>query len=181
MGSPGFLACGATALGFGIGIPPILPIQWDESFPFIVAEMPAEANLAFLFTVGTYPSDTGVPELYELDADLLIKAWLGPFSLYAGGGVASWWQPLGASWEWTPRMSVVAGAQLWILSSFTLFAQVRSLDSWPPTWTLHPTVALGTEIAFASVRPSTLRTDGEYLWLLVGLGVLALLAYYPRV
>ena len=78
-------------------------------------------------------------------------------------------------------MNVMVGTQLWILDGFALFVQARSLDLLPPSWTLDPMITLGVELGFDKVRPDPPCTDGNYLWLLVGIGVLALLAYYPRI
>lgn len=173
------VARGTAAGGFGVGVPPVLPINWNESFSFVTTEVLADGNLSFLLTLGTYPAD--FPGLYEADATFLLKAWLGPMALYAGGGFSLQWKLIGEAWLWSPFMNVMTGVQLWIIDSFALFAQLRSLDPLPPTWTLDPEVSVGALIAFGRVRPSSPRVDGDYLWLLIGLGVLALLAYYPRV
>jgi hypothetical protein len=172
---------GGTAIGFGVGAPPAFPIQWPELFPFILVETPVEGNLTFLFTLGVYPSEVGLPEVFEVDTNLLIKAWVGPATVFAGGGLAIQWDPLSLFGTWIPLIHVMAGTQLWILDSFALFVHVRSLDLLPPTWSLDPMVTLGAELGFGKVRPVPLRLDGEYLWLLVGVSVLAILAYYPRI
>lgn len=174
-------AFGSTAIGFGVGAPPIFPIQWENSFPFILIETLAEGSLSLLLTLGVYPSELGIPELFEIDTNLLIKAWVGPATLFAGGGLAVQWDPLSPSGTWIPLMNVMAGTQLWILDGFALFVQVRSLDLLPPSWSLDPMITLGAELGFGKVRPDPPRSNGNYLWLLVGVGVLALLAYYPRI
>ncbi|MCK4599808.1 hypothetical protein KAU37_08340 [Candidatus Bipolaricaulota bacterium] len=172
-------AYGTNTIGFGVGVPPVLPIAWSESFSFLTTEILAESNLSFLLTLGTYPAY--FPNLYQADAALIVKAWLGPLSLYAGGGLSLQWRLIGDAWLLSPFMNVVAGAKLWIVDSFAFCAQVRSLDLLPASWTLDPEVSLGTTIAFGKARPALPRVDEDYLWILVGLGVLALLAYYPRI
>ena len=173
------LAYGAIGIGFGVGVPAALPIDWGASFTFATLEVLAESNLSFLFTLGTYPTD--FPELYEGNASLLAKAWSGPVALYAGGGFSLQWRLVGTAWLWTPFMNVKTGVQLWILDSLAFFAQVRSLDPLPAEWSFNPEFSLGTSISFGKARPPSPRLDGGYLWLVIGLWVLAFLAYYPRV
>jgi len=169
---------GANAIGFGVGVPVALPIDWGASFTFATSEVLAESNLSFLFTFGTYPTD--FPELYEGNASLLAKAWSGPIALYAGGGFSLQWRLVNTAWLWTPFMNVKTGVQLWILDSLAFFVQVRSLDPLPAVWSFNPEVSLGTTISFGKARPPYPRRDGGYLWLIIGLWVLAFLAYYPR-
>lgn len=172
-------AYGAIGIGFGVGVPAALPVDWGASFTFATSEVLAESNLSFLFTFGTYPTD--FPELYEGNASLLAKAWSGPVALYAGGGFSLQWRLVGTAWLWTPFMNVKTGVQLWILDSLAFFAQVRSLDPLPAEWSFNPEIALGTSISFGKARPPSPRLDGGYLWLIIGLWVLAFLAYYPRI
>jgi hypothetical protein len=168
-----------VAIGFGVGVPPAFPIQWDESFSFLTAEFLPDPNLTLLFTLGTYPAD--FPTLYEGSGSLIVKAWVGPVALYGGGGLSIQSRLIDEAWLWSPYMNVVAGTQLWILDSFAICAQVRSLELLPPTWTLHPEVSLGVSLAFGEARPASPQEDeGMYLWIIVGLSVLTLLAYYPR-
>lgn len=171
-------AYGANAIGFGVGVPAALPIDWGASFTFATSEVLAESNVSFLFTFGTYPTD--FPELYEGNASLLAKAWSGPIALYAGGGFSLQWRLVNTAWLWTPFMNVKTGVQLWILDSLAFFIQVRSLDPLPAVWSFNPEVSLGTTISFGKARPPYPRRDGGYLWLIIGLWVLAFLAYYPR-
>ncbi len=169
---------GANTIGLGVGVPPTLPIDWNASFTFATAEVLAEANLSFLLTLGTYPAD--FPDLYEGNASLLVKAWAGPVALYAGGGFSLQWRLVGGAWLCSPFVNLMTGTQLWILDSFAFFVQVRSLDSLPTTWSFNPEIALGLTLGLGRVRPPSPRFDGGYLWLLVGLWVLAFVAYYPR-
>jgi len=169
---------GANTIGFGVGVPPTLPIDWNASFTFAIFEILAESNLSFLLTVGTYPAD--FPELYEGNASLLVKAWAGPVALYAGGGFSLQWQLVGDTWLWSPFANLMTGTQLWIHDSFAFFAQIRSLDPLPTTWSFNPEIALGMTIGLGRIRPPCPRFDGDYVWFLVGLWVLAFIAYYPR-
>jgi hypothetical protein len=172
-------AYGAIGIGFGVGVPAALPIDWGASFTFAASEVLAESNLSFLFTFGTYPTD--FPELYEGNASLVAKAWSGPIALYAGGGFSLQWRLANTAWRWTPFMNVKTGVQLWILDSLAFFAQVRSLDPLPAVWSFNPEISLGTTISFGKARPAYPRLDGGYLWLIIGLWVLGFLAYYPRI
>ena len=169
---------GAHTIGFGVGVPPVLPIDWNAAFTFATAEALAEANLSFLLSLGTYPAD--FPAFYEGNASLLVKAWAGPLALYAGGGFSLQWQLVDDAWLWSPFVNLTTGTQLWILDSFAFFVQVRSLDPLPTTWTFNPEIALGLTLGLGRVRPPGPRFDGDYLWFLVGLWVLAFIAYYPR-
>ena len=170
---------GANAIGFGVGVPPTLPIDWDASFTFATFEILAESNLSFLLTVGTYPVD--FPELYEGNASLLVKAWAGPMALYAGGGFSLQWRLIGDVWLWSPFVNLMTGTQLWIVDSLAFFVQVRSLDPLLASWSFNPEISLGTTISLGRARPPDPRLDGDYLWLIIGLWVLAFLAYYPRI
>lgn len=172
------VACGTNTFGFGVGVPPTSPINWNASFTFAATEVLAESNLSFLFTLGTYPAF--FPELHEGSASLLVKAWAGPIALYAGGGFSLQWRLIGNAWLWSPSIHLISGAQLWIIDSFAVFTQVRSLEDFSTPWTFDPEVALGVTIAFDRARPTDLRIDGDYFWLLVGLWVIAFLSYSPR-
>ncbi len=169
---------GANTIGFGVGVPPTLPIDWDASFSFAAAEILAETNLSFLLTVGTYP--VSFPELYEGNTSLLVKAWAGPVALYAGGGFSLQWQLIGGTWLWSPFVNLMTGMQLWIHDSVAFFVRVRSLDPLPTTWSFNPEIALGVTLGLGRVRPPCPRVDGDYLWLIIGLWVLAFIVYYPR-
>ena len=171
-------AFGASTIGFGVGAPADLPIDWGASFTFAASEVLAESNVSFLFTFGTYPSD--FPELYEGNASLLVKAWSGPLALFAGGGFSLQWRLIDTAWLWTPCMNVKTGVQLWIVDSLAFFVQLRSLEPLPAAWSFNPEISLGTAISFGEARPASPRLDGGYLWLILGLWVLAFLAYYPR-
>ncbi len=168
-----------AAFGFGVGVPAALPVQLDRSFSFLTAELFPDPNLTFLFTLGTYPAD--FPDLYETGGSLVLKGWFGPVNIYGGGGLAFQAQWLSSGWAWRPFMAVQAGVELWLVDSFAVRAQVRSLDPFPLSWTLHPEVSLGVLIAFGPARPAGPSLENSWsAWLLVGLGVLALLAYYPH-
>jgi len=171
-------ACGTSAIGFGAGVPAGLPVDWSASFTFATLEAFAESNLSILLTFGTYPTD--FPELYEGNASLLVKAWSGPIALFAGGGLSLQWRLVNAAWLWTPLANVETGIQLWVLDSLAFFAQIRSVEPLPAVWTFNPEISLGTTISFGRARPIEPRLDGGYLWLVVGLWVLAFLTYYPR-
>ena len=173
-----FAADAATAIGFGVGFPPALPIAWGESFSFIAAEVGAEGTMSLRLTAGTYPAS--FPDVYVADATLLVKAWLGPADLYAGGGLSLEWRFIRGGWLWTPMMNVLFGTQVWVVDSLALFAEARSAEELPPTFAFDPQICLGVTVGLGKVRPSPMRVDLYHLWVLVGLGVLAFLIYYPR-
>ncbi len=168
----------ATAVGFGVGFPPTLPIVWNDSVSFLVAEVAADQPMSFRSTIGAYPAS--FPDVYVADATLLVKAWLGPAALYAGGGFSLEWRRIGAAWLWTPMMNVLFGTQVWVVDSLALFAEARSAEELPPTFAFAPQICLGVTVGLGKVRPSPMRVDLYHLWVLVGLGVLAFLIYYPR-
>ena len=169
---------GAAAIGFGVGVPVALPIAWQDSFSFLTGEFGVEENMALRLTVGTYPAS--FPDRYEADAALLVKAWLGPAVLYGGGGLSLEWKRIGDAWLWTPLMNVMCGVQFWLTGSVALSLEARSLDKLPAGWILSPELCLGTTLALGPIRSSQAGPDAYYLWVLVGLGVAALLVYYPR-
>ena len=168
-----------VAIGFGVGVPPVIPIVWSESFSFLTTELFLDPHLTLLCTLGTYPAD--FPTIYEGSGSLIVKTWLGPVSLYAGGGLTIQSRFTTNAWFWVPFMNITAGMQLWITDSFALITQVRSSEPLPPTWTLHPEVSFGLSLAFGQAPPTSPREEeGMYLWIIVGLGIITLLAYYPR-
>ncbi len=181
MSAVGLVAQGAIpiAFGFDVGAPAVLPIDWDASFSYLSAEMLFDPNLTFLLTALTYPAT--FPDLFEASIDLVVKGWLGPVALYAGGGFAMQWSLVGSAWLWTPFMHITAGVQIWLLDSVAIVASVRSLDELPPAWTLTPQVSLGARVSFVPPRPPVLGTENLfYIWIVIGLGVVALLTYYPH-
>ena len=155
-----------------------LPIAWDGSFSFLTGELGADQNMSLRLTAGIYPAS--FPDLYGADATLLVKAWLASALLYEGGGVSLEWRRIGNAWLWTPLMNVMWGVQVWLTNSVAVFLEVRSLDTLPPRLVLSPSVSLGMTLGLGTVRPSPSWIDEYYLWVLVGLGVGALLVYYPR-
>ena len=168
------------AFGFDVTAPAAVPIDWNESFSSISAEVLADPNLTFLFALGTYPSH--FPNLFEACGDLIVKSWMGPVAIYAGGGLALQWKPVGGTWGWTPYIHVTAGAQIWLIDSVALVASVRSLDVLPPTWTFSPEASLGLRFSLSPPRPPTLGQENAfYFWIVVGLLVAALLTYYPHI
>ena len=77
-------------------------------------------------------------------------------------------------------MNMIAGVQWRILEPLAISFQVRSLDPIPLTFTLHPEYSLGVSLVFGRGLPLSPQVDQVTLWIIVGLGVLALVAYYPR-
>ncbi len=176
----GTVSSGANAFGFGVGVPLSTTIDWDTSFPYISAEAFTDSNLSVLFTLGTYPAD--FPLGFETGLSLLAKGWSGPIAIYAGGGISVYWDWIAASavWDWSPYMNILAGIQWRILDPLVISFQVRSLDSFPLTFTLHPEISLGASLVLGRGLPRSTQVDQMTLWIIVGLGVLVLVAYSPR-
>jgi hypothetical protein len=166
------------AIGFSVGVPYRYPIDWSGSFSVVTAEAFLSHNLTAAFDIGTYPAS--FPDLYEGSASLLVKGWLGAVNLYAGGGLTARWYHAGSNWISVPHLNLKAGFQAWVLDSFALALQVRSVEALPVSWTLHPEISLGLSVAIGRARPATPFADGPTLWILVGLGVAALIAFLPR-
>jgi len=179
VGSAATAQSAPAAFGFGVGVPAALPIDLAHSFSYLTLEFLPDPNLTFLTTVGTYPAR--FPDLTEFDGSLLLKGWLGPLSFYGGAGLAFQAEWLSPGWAWHPFMVVQAGVELWPIDSFAVRAQVRSLDSFPLSWTIHPEVSLGILVALGPARLAGPTLENSWsTWLLVGLAVAALLAYYPH-
>lgn len=177
----GLCAQGGVPLAFGFGVtaPAAIPIDWSASFSSITAELLTDPNLTLLFTLGTYPSL--FPNLFEGSANAIVKSWLGPIAVYAGGGLDLQWKPIGGVWGWTPYMNITAGTQIWLIDSVALIASVRSVDTLPPTWTFSPQISLGLRFSLSPARPPALgRENAFYFWIVAGLLVAALLTYYPH-
>ena len=169
----------ATGVGFGVGIP-VTTGNWADSFPYITVEAFTASNLAVRFTLGTYPND--FPTGFETSMSLLAKGWGGPVAVYAGGGLSVYWKWLTASsvWKWSPYMNLIAGVEWHVAAPLSLFAQVRALDSIPPAFALHPQASVGARLVFGPAVPHSQSIDGVTLWIIVGLGALALVAFLPR-
>jgi hypothetical protein len=166
------------SIGFSVSVPYALPLDWNASFSCLSAEALINPNMTLLFGIGTYP--VSFPDLFEADASLLVKGWLGPVAVYGGGGLSMQYRRVGEAWALRPLLASRAGIQIWIVDSLAFSLQFRSLDPFPLTWTLNPEIALGINVGIGRARPEGLQIDGDYLWFLVGLGVAALIAFLPR-
>jgi len=166
------------SIGFGVGVPYELPVDWTGSFSYLTTEVFLSPNLTAVFDLGTYPPD--FPNLFEGTAGMLVKAWLGSVNAFAGGGVTMQWRRVGAVWGFNPYLTLKGGFQLWILDSLALVAQFRTHEPLPIQWTFSPEFSLGITVAFGSGRPNPLMYDPTTLWMVVGLGVAALIAFLPK-
>lgn len=166
------------SIGFGVGVPYELPVDWSRSFSFLTAEAFLSPHLTAVFDLGTYPPD--FPNLFEGTAGMLVKAWVGPVNAFAGGGFTLQWRRVGAAWAFNPHLTLKGGFQLWATDSLALVAQFRTHEPFPLQWSFEPELSLGMMLAFGSGRPDPLIYDPATLWLIVGLGVAALIAFLPR-
>ena len=167
-----------VAIGFGVSVPYSLPLDWSGSFSYLSAEGLLSENLTVLFDLGAYPGS--FPNLYETGGILLVKGWVGPTAVYAGGGVSIQWLRVGGAWAIHPFLDLRAGYQIWLRDSFAIVIQFRTLQVIPLSWSFSPEIALGFDIGLGRGRPIAPRFDGGYIWLILGLGVAALLAFLPR-
>jgi len=166
-------------IGFAVGAPCEYPVDWSGSFSVLTAEALVSQNLTFAFDLGTYPSS--FPDFYEGTVSLLVKAWVGAGCFYAGGGLSARCHHVGSTWVAMPHLNLKAGFQAWLLESLAFVVQVRTLEALPVSWQFSPEISLGLTVAIGRARPSTLFADGPTLWILVGLGVAALIAFLPRI
>jgi hypothetical protein len=167
-----------ASIGFGVSVPYSLPVDWASSFSFVTYELLLTSNVTFLFDAGTYPAS--FPDLFEGGASLLVRGWLGPTVLYAGGGLSMQYRRVGAAWSLKPFLNLRTGYQIWVLDNVAVSLQFRSLEAFPIGWVLSPEVALGFNVGLGRARPEAPRYDGEYIWVLVGLAAAALIAFLPR-
>lgn len=166
------------SIGFGVGVPYEVPVDWTRSFSYLTTEVFLSRNLTAAFDLGTYPPD--FPNLFEGTAGMLVKAWVGPVNAFVGGGYTLQWRKVGSAWGYNPYLTLKGGFQCWVLDSLAIVAQFRTHEPLPIHWTFAPEFSLGMTIAFGSARPDPLIYDPATLWLLVGLGVAALIAFLPR-
>lgn len=166
------------SIGFGVGIPSQLPVDWTRSFSYLTFEAFLSRNLTAMFDLGTYPAQ--FPNLFHGTVGLLVKAWMGPASLFVGGGFTWQWRQVGTTWGFNPHITLKSGLQWWILDSLSLVAQFRTHEPLPIKWTFTPEFSLGMTVALGRGRPDPLIYDSATLWLVVGLGVAALVAFLPR-
>ena len=167
-----------VSLGFGVSVPYALPVDWAASYSFASSELLLTQNVTVFLDVGTYPSS--FPDLFEAGAALLLRGWLGPTVLHAGGGLSVQYRRVGTAWSFKPLLSLRAGYQIWVLDSVALSLQFRSLEAFPLSWTFSPEIALGFSVGLGRARPEDPRYDADYIWLLAGLGAAALIAFLPR-
>jgi hypothetical protein len=178
----GSMAAGASpapfSIGFGVGVPYEVPVDWSRSFSYLTTEVFLSRNLTAVFDLGTYPPD--FPNLFEGTAGMLVKAWVGPVNAYVGGGYTLQWRRVGSAWGYNPYLTLKGGFQCWVLDSLAIVAQFRTHEALPIQWTFAPEFSLGMTVAFGSGRPDPLLYDPATLWLVVGLGVAALIAFLPK-
>jgi len=173
------LAPAPFAVGFAVGVPYELPVDWAQSFSYLTVEALLSQNLTAAFELGTYPSQ--YPDLFEGTAGVSVKAWVGPVNAFAGGGFTLQWRRVGTAWGFSPHLSLKGGFQVWPLESVGFIAQFRTHEPIPMTWTFDPEFSLGISVAYGNARPDPLVYDPATLWLLVGLGVAAMIAFLPRI
>lgn len=166
------------SIGFGVGVPYELPVDWAGSFSYLTTEVFLSRNLTAAFDLGTYPPE--FPNLFEGTASMLVKGWVGPVNAYAGGGFTMQWRKVGTGWGYNPYLTLKGGFQFWLLDSVALVAQFRTHEALPLHWTFDPEFSLGLTVALGSGRPDPLMYDPATLWLVVGLGVAALIAFLPK-
>jgi len=167
-----------ASIGIGVSLPYSLPLDWASSYSFASLELLLSTNVTLFFDIGTYPSS--FPDLYEGGASLLVRGWLGPTVLYAGGGLSMQYLRVGNAWSLKPHLTLRTGYKIWLLDSFAISLQFRSLEPLPITWVLSPEIALGFDVGLGRARPEAPRYDGDWLWILVGLGTAAMIAFLPR-
>ena len=172
------LAPALFAIGFGVGVPYKLPVAWDQSFSYLTSEIFLSQNLTAAFDLGVYPSS--FPDLLEASASLLVKGWLGSSSLFGGGGFAARYLKIGTVWGISPYLVLKAGFQTWLLDSLAIVVQYRTTESLPIDWAFSPELSLGLTVALGRARPESPIYDGQSIWILIGLGVAALIAFLPR-
>jgi ABC-type amino acid transport substrate-binding protein len=166
------------AIGFAVGVPCSLPVDWSGSLSLLTGEALLSQNLTVALDLATYPAS--FPNLYEGSVSLLVKAWLGAASFFGGGGLTERWHRVGSDWVSVPHLNLKAGFQAWFVDSLALQLQVRSVEALPVSWELRPELTIGMTVAIGRARPPTLLADGQTLWILVGLGVAAMIAFLPR-
>ncbi len=166
------------SIGFGVSIPYTWPVDWARSFSYVTAEAFLSNNLTAALDLGTYPSD--YPDLFEGTASLLVKAWVGPVNAFAGGGFTLQGRRVGSAWGYSPHLTLKGGFQLWLANSAAVVIQFRTHEALPVTWTFSPEFSLGMAVALGGARPSPSLVDPTTLWLVIGLGVAALIAFLPK-
>jgi hypothetical protein len=101
--------------------------------------------------------------------------------VFGGGGVTTQWTRVGSAWSIRPLWNLRAGYQIWLAEAAAIQLQFRTLEPlYLSEWTFSPEIALGFCVGLGSARPASPQFDLAYLWLIVGLGVAALLAFLPR-
>jgi len=171
-------ATAPVSVGFGVSVPYDWPVDWTSSYSHVSLEFLLSRNLTVFADLGTYP--TSFPDDFEGGASLLAKAWIGQTVLFAGGGLSMQAHRVGSAWSFRPCLALRMGYQVWLHESFALVLHFRTLDPLPVTWTLTPEISLGFAFGLGQVRPNAPQFDAATLWVLIGLGVAAMIAFLPR-
>lgn len=173
------LAPALASIGFGVGVPYELPVDWTASVSFVTVELLLSPHLTTLFDLGTYPAT--FPDIFEAGVSFLVKGWVGPTSVFGGGGMTTQWTRVASAWSIRPLWNLRAGYQIWLAESAAVQLQFRTLEPiYLSEWTFAPEIALGLCVGLGNARPNSPQFDLAYLWLIVGLGVAALIAFLPR-
>lgn len=168
-----------ASIGFGVSVPYELPVDWAASFSFVSVEALLSPHLTTFFDLGTYPAT--FPDVFEMGLSLLVKGWVGPTDVFAGGGITTQWTRVGLAWSIRPLWNLRAGYQIWLAESAAIQLQFRTLEPiYLAEWTFSPEIALGFCVGLGRARPASPQYDWDVLWILAGLGVAALLAFLPR-
>jgi len=172
------MACAAVSFGFGTGVPWGIPVQWADARSYIQSELYLDDSLTGFVVVDTQP--VSFPNSFGLHATLAPKAWLGPVSLYAGGGFSLGLTRVADRWLLSPAVHLVAGIQVWVAEPLAFHAEIRNQEELPLALAFRPYVSLGASVTLGAAPRSVQRFDVEQAWILVGLAVGALLLYLPR-
>lgn len=168
-----------ASIGFGVSVPYELPVDWAASFSYVSVEALLSPHLTVYLDLGTYPA--AFPDVFEVSASLLVKGWVGPTDVFGGAGFTTQWTRVGPVWSIRPLWNLRAGYQIWLAEAAAIQLQFRTLEPiFLDQWTFSPEIALGFCVGLGRARPASPRFDLDVLWLLVGLGVAALLAFLPR-
>lgn len=165
-------------IGFGFGFPYEHPVDWTSSFSYLTTEALLTPNLTIAVDLGTYPAS--FPDRFEATGSLLLKAWVGPVNAFAGGGLTLQTTRVGSAWAISPHLTLKGGFQIWPIDALAIIIQFRTHESIPVDWVFSPEISFGFSMALGSGRPDPLIFDPMSLWLVIGLGVAALIAFLPR-
>ena len=77
-------------------------------------------------------------------------------------------------------LHLVTGVQWWIAAPMAFTIELRDIEPLPPDGAFAPVLSLGAAVSLAPAPRPPSADNGAHVWIVVGLGIAAMLLYLPR-